>query len=91
MTAFDHSTLAKLMAQIAIDLETATAFASAAAASANNDAEAGRIGAAFERILDAEPHIHQARALVSIAAYVAELDRNGRTDKARPSPSERRS
>lgn len=91
MTAFDHNMLAKLMAQIAIDLETATSFASAAAASANNDAEAGRISAAFERILDAEPQIHQARTLVSIAAYVAELDRNGRSDKAWPSPSERRS
>ena len=81
MTAFDHSTLAKLMAQIAIDLETATAFASAAAASANNDAEAGRISAAFQRILDAEPQIHHATKLVSIATYVAELDRGDRSDQ----------
>ena len=81
MTTFDHSTLAKLMAQITNDLETVTALASAAAASANNDAEAGRISAAFQRILDAEPQIHHARTLVSIAAYVAELDRNGRTDQ----------
>ena len=82
MTTVDHQTLAQLMARIASDLETATALASAAAASANNDATAGRINAAFERILIAEPQIFQANKLISVATYVAELDNSATADRS---------
>lgn len=73
MPTFDHDTLAKLMMQIASDLEAAAKMAAAASGAASNNAEAGRINDAFQNVLEAEPHIHHARSLVGVASYVAEL------------------
>ena len=82
MAQFESAQIANLLVQIADDLEAAASMASAAAASAGNDARAGRTHDAFQRILDAEPQIHHATKLVSIATYVVELDRGDRSDKA---------
>ncbi|MEQ8402157.1 MAG: hypothetical protein RIE24_04315 [Silicimonas sp.] len=74
-----HDHIAPLLVQIARDLEAATACACAAASAARNDAAVGRTDAAVQAFLEAEPHVHHAGQLVSVASYCAELK-----DRKRP-------
>lgn len=69
---------AKLLEQIAKDLETATRQAHSAAGSALNDAKAGRMDDCVQAMLEIEPRLYDAQKLFVMATYVNGLGQHER-------------
>ena len=64
---------ARLLAQIAGDIEASAALVKAAAASASHHASAGREQEALRHLLEVEGEIFDAGRLITLAAYIARL------------------
>ena len=69
---------AKLLEQIAKDLETVTKQAHATAKSASNTIKAGRIDGCLQTILEIEPKLYDAKKLFVLATYVNGLGQYGK-------------
>ena len=64
---------AKLLMQIAKDIETATGQAHAAARSAVNEAKVGRPEGCLQAILEVEPKLYDAKKLFGLATYINDI------------------
>ena len=70
MTKVKNKHKAKLLAQIARDMEAATGMAHAASKAAVTRCDAGRFDEALIAILEAEPRLYDANKLMVLATYV---------------------
>lgn len=68
---------ARLLEQIARDIEASALLVKAAASAARHDADAGRTEEALRHLLEVEGEVFDAGRLVNLATYIARL---GETD-----------
>lgn len=78
MAKIKRNEKAKLLLQIAKDLEAATGQAHSAAKSAANDIKAGRVDDCLRAMLEIEPKLYDARKLFVMATYVNGLGDYGK-------------
>ncbi len=78
MAKINKTEKAKLLEQIARDLEAVTKQAHSAAKSASNDIKAGRMKDCLQAMLEVEPKLYDAKKLFVLATYVNGLGQYGK-------------
>lgn len=77
MAKIKRTEKAKLLQQIARDLETATKQAHSAARSASRNIKSGRMDECLQAMLEIEPKLYDAKKLFLMATYVNGLGQYG--------------
>ena len=73
MKPLKHKHRARLLAQIARDIESSASLLKAAAAAAHHDVEAGRDDEALRHLLEVETEAFNAQKLITLASYVGRI------------------